>query len=181
MITTLTMRKEDCFLLGYIVRKHGYKGALNIKLDTDEPHLYKKLESVFVEINNALIPFFITQSKLKGFYLRVVFEHITDETTASKLLKSKVYLPLNLLPPLMGNKFYYHEIIDFNLKDVNYGNVGIIKGVDDSGRQALFEVYSENTLILVPIIDDFLVSVDRESQLITVDLPKGFLEMYGIV
>ena len=53
------MRKEDCYLLGKITRKHGLSGNIILKLDTDQPEFYKNLESIFVEINGLLVPFFI--------------------------------------------------------------------------------------------------------------------------
>ena len=53
------MQKEDCYFLGKITRKHGLSGNLILKLDTDQPEIYKKLESIFVEINGLLVPFFI--------------------------------------------------------------------------------------------------------------------------
>ena len=53
------MQKEDCYFLGRIIRKHGLSGNLILKLDTDQPEIYKKLESIFVEINGLLVPFFI--------------------------------------------------------------------------------------------------------------------------
>ena len=52
------MRKEDCYFLGKITRRHGLAGNVILKLDTDQPELYNKLESIFVEINGLLVPFF---------------------------------------------------------------------------------------------------------------------------
>jgi len=85
-------QKEDCFYLGRIVKKHSYKGEVVIKLDTDEPQLYRNMESVFVDIGNNLIPFFIEKSSLsKGTMLRVKFEDINTEEDAEAILKSGNY------------------------------------------------------------------------------------------
>ena len=104
------MRKEDCFYLGRIVRKHSFKGEVVLKLDTDEPELYQEMESVFVNIGNNMIPFFIKDSLLqKGNQLRVNFETIQSEADADALLKAGVYLPLSMLPKLTGKKFYFQK------------------------------------------------------------------------
>ena len=52
------MRKEHCFYLGSIVKKHSFRGEVVIKLDTDDPELYRNMESVFVDLGGNLIPFF---------------------------------------------------------------------------------------------------------------------------
>ena len=52
------MRKEDCYYLGKITKTHGFKGNLILHLDTDEPELYENLESVFIERDGMLVPFF---------------------------------------------------------------------------------------------------------------------------
>ena len=174
------MKKEATFYLGKIVRKHSYKGEVVIKLDTDEPDLYQDLEVVFLELNGKLLPFFIEESLLqKGNQLRVRFEDFTTEADAERVLKKEVYLPLTMLPKLEGNKFYYHEVIDFDLVDQNYGLVGKIVSVNDSTAQELFVVKNgDGKEILIPLIDEFLVEVNREKKQVVVNTPKGLIEMY---
>ncbi|MCH7525363.1 MAG: 16S rRNA processing protein RimM [Bacteroidetes bacterium] len=173
------MQKEDCFYLGKIVRKYSFKGELLIKLDTDQPEIYKNLDAVFIFVGNSLIPFFIERSQLhKSDLLRVKFEEISTEEDANALLKSDVYLPLELLPKLEGNKFYFHEVIGFIVKDVNFGNVGIIKGINDTTSQALFEIDRDGVEILIPINDEFIKEVNRETKTIIVETPEGLIELY---
>ena len=173
------MRKEDCFYLGKIVRKHSFKGEVVIKLDTDEPELYQNMESVFVELGNNLIPFFIDKSLLqKGNQLRVQFEDIYSEEEADSILKANVYLPLDLLPKLSGNKFYFHEIIGFKIVDANFGLVGTIDGVNDKTAQPLFEISNGDKEVFIPMIDDFIKKVDRANKTIEVETPPGLIELY---
>ena len=58
------MLKKDCFNLGYVAKAYSYKGEVILILDSDNPKHYHKMESVFVEINNTLVPFFISSSSL---------------------------------------------------------------------------------------------------------------------
>lgn len=173
------MKIEDCFFLGKIVRKYSFHGELLIKLDTDQPELYENLEAVFIDYRNTFIPFFIESSQLhKSDLLRVQFEDVYTEAEADSLLKSDVYLPLEFLPKLEGNKFYFHEVIGFNIEDVNFGKVGIIKGVNDSTAQALFEIEKDGKDILIPVNDQFIVKVDRTKKTIIVDTPEGLINLY---
>ena len=173
------MRKEDCFYLGKIVRKHSFKGEVVAKLDTDEPELYKNLESVFVLLNNNLVPFFIEGSLLqKGNQLRLRFEDIVSENDADAILGSELYLPLEFLPKLIGNKFYFHEVIGFTIEDVHYKHIGVITGINDSSAQPLFEVDANGKNVLIPMIDNFIKKVDRENNTIIVETPEGLIDLY---
>ena len=173
------MRKEACFYLGKIVAKHSFRGEVLVKLDTDEPEAYENMESVFVSRRNSLVPFFIERCNLhKSSLLRIKFEDVDDEQGASALMGSELYLPLEFLPKLEGNKFYYHEIIGFTLIDAVHGDIGIIKGVNDSASQALFEADKDGKHVLIPINDDIIQKVDREQKTIYVATPEGLVDLY---
>lgn len=173
------MKKEECFYLGKIVSKFSFKGEVLIKLDTDEPESYLEMESVFINYNDNLVPFFIERSKLhKSDLLRVKFEDVDTEEDADDLLKAEIYLPLSMLPELEGNQFYYHEVIGFTIVDQNFGEVGIIKAVNDSTAQALFEIDRNGIEILIPMNDEFIDKVDRNAKQILVTTPEGLIDLY---
>ncbi|TBX70646.1 16S rRNA processing protein RimM [Flavobacterium silvisoli] len=173
------MRKDDCFYLGKIAKKFSFKGEVLIYLDTDEPELYENMESVFVEFNKDLIPFFIENSTLhKNDLLRVKFEDVDSEEEADKLIGCEIYLPLSMLPKLEGNQFYFHEVIGFEVEDKRLGVFGKIVSINDTTAQPLFEVVNGSVEILVPMIDQFLVKIDRENKKVIMDLPEGLIEMY---
>ncbi|WP_439153304.1 ribosome maturation factor RimM [Winogradskyella sp.] len=173
------MTKDDCFYLGKIVKKYSFKGELLAKLDTDEPDLYDNLDAIFVDLRGNLVPFFLESSQLhKSNLLRLKFEDVDSEADADALMKSDLYLPLDLLPKLEGDKFYFHEVIGFTVIDKNYGAVGIIKAINDSTAQALFEIDKDNIEILIPMNDEFIVNVDRKNKLIEVETPDGLIDLY---
>ena len=173
------MTKEECFYLGRIVSKFSFKGEVLIKLDTDEPESYLEMESVFVEYDKNLVPFFVERSSLqKSNLLRVKFEEVDTEEDAEDLLKCDVYLPLSLLPELEEDQFYFHEIIGYTVEDAEHGVIGQLSGVNDTTSQALFEIEKDGKQILIPMNDQFLEKVDKKNRVIYVKTPEGLIDLY---
>ncbi|MBS3994121.1 MAG: 16S rRNA processing protein RimM [Bacteroidetes bacterium] len=172
------MRKEDCFYLGKIARKHSFKGEVVLFLDTDEPELYINLESVFLAFGVELVPFFIERSSLqKGKLLRVKFEDVDTEITADELIGCEAYLPLSFLPKLSGTQFYFHEVIGFVVEDINYGTVGVIEHVNDTTAQPQLVINRGKSTIFIPAIDAFLRKVDRANKKVIVETPEGLIDL----
>jgi len=100
------------------------------------------------------------------------------EEESDAIIGNDLYLPLKMLPKLSGNKFYFHEVIGFEVEDKRLGFVGEIQSINDTTAQPLFEVLKGDTEILIPMIDHFLVKIDRENKKVMMDLPEGLIEMY---
>lgn len=171
------MQQKDCYYLGTIIKAHGYKGELNIHLDTDEPQTYQNLESIFIERNGLLVPFFLQKAQLhKGNHLRIMIE---DFDEPESLIGRDIYLPLSTLPKLEGNAFYYHEVVGFQVLHDRSEVIGEIKSVRDTSAQDLFEITSPvQKEILIPVIDEWIVEVNRSEKTIILDLPEGLLEVF---
>ena len=171
------MKKQDCFYLGKIIKKYNFKGEVLIKIDGNLSKNYFNLKNVLIENEKNLVPFFIINIKLhKPDILRIKFEDIDSEELANKILKKDIYLPLSILPPLIGKKFYFHEVIGFKViseKKV----IGIINKINDLSPQPIFEIKNKNRIILVPIHNDFIIKINRKEKNIQLSLPDGLLEL----
>ena len=174
------MDKDQCFQLGSIIRKVGTDGRVLLLMDTDNPKHYIKTESVLVEIHGKLVPFFVSSFRLQpSSQAHLKLEDIDLPDQADMLIGADVFLPLDKLPVLKGNKFYYHEILGFTIVDINTSQkVGIIRDVLENGPNDLFLVEAEgNPEILIPVSDDWIVRVDRVKKIIEMTLPQGLIEV----
>ena len=172
------MRKEDCYFLGKITRRHGLSGNVILKLDTDQPELYKKLESIFIEINGLLVPFFIEKiSYSKADALNIFFKN-SSEALVDQVIGKNVYLPLATLPPLRGNQFYYHEVLGFEIMEEDGKSCGIISSINDQTSQHYFILQLAGTEIIIPIIKDWILEVNRTEKFIKMSLPEGLMDVF---
>ena len=173
------MQLKDCFFLGKIVKKYSFKGEVLIKLETDNPEQFVNLESVFISLRNNLVPFFVESCRLhKSELLRIKFEDVETEEDADAILKSDLYLPMSFLPELTGTQFYFHEIVGYTIIDENFGNVGTITRIIDSGTQDLFDIDHKGSQVLIPVNDKFIVKINRETKEILVNTPEGLIDLY---
>jgi len=172
------MKIEDCFQLGYIVKPHGIHGAFTISLDTDNPEYYEEMESVYVEYQQKLVPFFIESIKLSGSKATLKFQDLDGIELAAQYKGCALYLPLDMLPRLEENQFYYHEIIGYRVIDQAVGEIGKVKNIYEANGNDLFVIDYKNKEILVPVKDEFIHKLDKKDTTIFLNLPDGLLDIY---
>lgn len=171
------MTKEECYQLGKITKPFGFKGQVIMFLDVDCPEDYAELDSAFVEVKGNLVPYFFKLENINGNKAVATFEDLTPEE-AQALVGHELYLPLDLLPKLTGNQFYFHEVIGFNVIDDEHGDIGTIKSIIEYPAQPLFQIMKDEAEILIPMIDPVIKEVDRENKRIFISAPTGLIDLY---
>lgn len=169
---------NDFFYLGAVTKTFGYKGQVVIYLDTDEPEKYKALDAVFVKEDNEMLPYIIEEFTYKGANQAIIQFADVDGETAKSLVRAELYLPLSFLPPLTGNKFYFHEVIGFDVIDKEKGHIGKCVDFMEISRQPIMQIDFNGTEILIPAVDEIFETVDRDHKTITINAPEGLIEIY---
>ena len=171
------MTHDECFHLGRITKPFGIHGQVVFFLDVDDPEQYSELDTVLVEVKGTLVPYFFHIDNLNGNKAVVTFDELTAEEALS-LVGRDLYLPLTMLPPLTGNKFYFHEVIGFHIIDQKHGDLGTLQSVIEYPAQPLFQIDHQGTEILIPVIDPVIKNVDRDKKEIHIQAPEGLVELY---
>jgi len=174
------MKHEACFQLGTIIKKAGHDGKLHMQLESDSPGDYLNTESVFLEIHGKLVPFFVEQFRiLNSQTAHLKLEDVDDAEISASLVGSQVFLPLEMLPVLDGKKFYYYEVIGYEIRRKSDNkSVGKIASIYEQGNNDLFILDSEEQgEVLIPIAEDWIIEVNRENQYILMDLPEGLTDV----
>jgi 16S rRNA processing protein RimM len=172
------MNKDDFFYFGKIIKTHGIKGELSIRMDADQPALYSNLKMLFVELAGKLVPYFIKSFSIRTDKAYVMLEDVDSVDKALTLAGKDLYLPIDQLPKLKGNKFYFHEVKGFKLLDEAFGEIGSIVQVIEYPGQAIFQVFNSGKEVLIPVHDQIIRKVDRRSRTISVKAPDGLIELY---
>ena len=169
------MNKQDCYSIGYISKTHGLKGEVTAVFT--EPIELDTVESVFIELEGSLVPYFIHSFSDRGDKAFIKFDDVNTPEQAAALKGSTLFLNKSVRPSLKRGEFYNDEVVGFSVDDETLGTLGPVKQVIESGLNRLLEVDHKGKEVLIPINSPFIKSVNKSKKLIKVHLPEGFLSI----
>ena len=166
--------------IGKISKTHGYDGAVVLTLDVDNAEDFETLESVFVEFNGKLVPFFINKIAYAGkTNLRLSFLDYNSDKKIDEFIGCSLYLPDDCFPESDEeideglSIFIGYTAIDVKTKK----KIGTISDIIENPAHPLFEIVSNGKSYLIPAVEDFITAVNEEKQIIEFTLPEGLLDL----
>ena len=172
------MTKDTCFYVGKIVKTHGLKGEVTLRIDNEQFDEIEELNYFLLDINDKLIPYFVENITFHSNKSFVLFQDLKTLEAANQLVGKSVYLPLDLLPEKDGNDFYSHEVVDFLVIDEEKGELGKVQEIIEYPTQSLIQILINGKEVLIPIHDDIIQDVNRKEKKIYIKAPNGLIDMY---
>ncbi len=171
---------EGYFQLGFLRKKHGYKGEVILHIESDHPARYASLDVLFLEESGAPIPYFISsiRSHITAEFI-VRLEDVVEEAQVDAVVGRTVYLPDDELPVLDDDQYYYHEIIGYTASDPAIEGQLMVEEVMDRPGQPLLVLRhpSKEDLILIPLVEAFVLEVNKAEKHIRLEAPP---ELYTL-
>lgn len=164
---------DSCYQIGYVIKRHGLKGEVRIHLESPFPN---KVESIFIEIDNRLVPFFIETISVSENQAIVKLEEVDGPEKASQLSSCAVYLPNSFKQKRNYNNLEINDLIGFSVI-FKKQSLGSVSAVNQHALNPLLVVSGNEKELLIPISDYFIKNIDYKLKNITVELPDGFTEI----
>ena len=173
------MKRDDCIYLGSLIKTHGAKGEILLKSDYQLTE-YENLESIFIEINNRLVPFFIAEIRQKSTDSFLInFDDINTDSKAREFLGSDVFiLKSDLKQEAQRNSFkQINKVIGYQVIDNKFGILGNLESYHDIPSNPLLVVKSEEKEILIPFQEEFIIDVNDSEKIIYCKIPDAIINL----
>jgi 16S rRNA processing protein RimM len=167
--------------IGFLKKAHGITGEIKVSVDEVYEDLFLEAKRVFAEIRGARMPLFIEQIRGAG-ELIVKFEGYANRDQVLAIQSRPMLLPSSEVPANVAiaaqeDGLVYSYLTGFLLADKHTGDVGTIDEVLDMPQQEMALLTYQGRDVLIPLHDDYIISVDKRQKRVFMDLPEGLLDL----
>ena len=172
------IKKEEVYKIGLFNKPHGIHGELQFTF-TDDIFDRVDCDYLICLLDGIFVPFFIEEYRFRSDSTALVkLEGIDTAERARMFTNVEVYFPVKHAEEAEDGELSWNFFVGFRMEDVRHDELGEVVEVDTATVNTLFVVEQEDgEELLVPAQEEFIVEINQEKKLITVELPEGLLNL----
>ena len=161
-------------VVGRIGRAHGVLGEATIEVQSDDPDLRFEVGNKLTLENGKELT--IRSARWHNQILLLAFDGVDDrneiESLRDELLSADV--DLSTLAP---GEYHYQQLLGSKVLLTNGELIGEVDEVVKLPGQDLLSVTQLGKQVLIPMVKQFIVSIDIDSKTIVINPPEGLLDV----
>ncbi|MCY4145345.1 MAG: ribosome maturation factor RimM [Chloroflexi bacterium] len=165
-------------VIGEILRPHGVRGELRMRVLSHDPPALKNLEYIYLagsESSQARARVAVQHVRFNKAYALLSLDGCNRREQADELRGKLVYCDIEQLPPLNEGEYFLFQLIGLRVV-ADGGEIGRIRDVLETGANDVYIVDSaQYGELLIPAHDETIDQIDFESGVVRMTLPEGLL------
>jgi len=163
--------------IGTILKTKGFDGTTIVALDYMLIH--EGIKAVFIQKGRMYSPLLIEKLEvIDDQTLQIKWSNYASKEQAQALNNREIYIDENLLSTFFDEglveDFISYEAYNLNLK------IGEVISIYKTHFQETLEIrLSSNKLLLVPFIDEYILTIDHDKMAIYCQLTEEFIELFS--
>lgn len=163
--------------IGTILKTKGFDGTTIVLFDF--PILKADFKALFISKGSMYLPLLIERlEQTDDFTLLIKWKNYNSKEEAQLLHNKELFLDEKLIP----NYFDEEELDDFIGYEVYNGEEKLGEVIDlyQTNQQETLEIRLENNQkLLVPLIEEYVITIDDEKEAIYCNLTEEFIDMFS--
>ncbi|HEY84472.1 MAG TPA: 16S rRNA processing protein RimM [Chloroflexi bacterium] len=165
--------EPDFLVIGKIIKPHGIKGEVSVKVLTDFSERFDELEYISLGDDNSQAEYTVKATRWHKERVLMTFAEIPDRAAAETLRGLYLKIPIEEAMPLEPGAYYHYQLINLNVVTDTGEHLGRIAEIIETGANDVYVVQGEKGEILLPVIKEVILSIDLEARLVTAHLLEG--------
>jgi 16S rRNA processing protein RimM len=167
----------DLVPLGKIIKPHGIRGEVKVRLYNCDSETLKMGQSVWVKSQgNDPIIYVIEKLNLQSDKSRLKFKNVNDRNSAELLRDFTLSVCRDEFPETVDEEFYLVDLIGFNVIDQAGKKVGKVSDIIENPANDILMILDGDKEHLIPMVDDFVTLFDFEKKQVTINLIDGLID-----
>jgi 16S rRNA processing protein RimM len=168
------VQKEKFIIIGEIVGVHGVRGVVKVRSYSESPFLFTPGNSVFLHLpGREKKAYLIKDMQPHKRLLLLSFEDIRDMDAAEALIGVEISVKRSMLPDPEEGAYYWDDLIGISVFAENDRYLGQLESILQTGSNDVYVVKDGSREILIPAINDVVMSINLEENAMRVSLPEG--------
>jgi len=165
------MKSGKKILVGKISNPHGIKGWVKVISFTDPIENILSYKKWTISDNETEKTYCLEDSRIQGNKIVIKLEGVNNRDDADLLKNLQIEVNRSDLPKLDENSYYWDDLVDFNVIDINGMHVGKVDSLFRTGSNDVLVIINETKeRLLVPfIMEEVIKYVDLAKELISID------------
>jgi 16S rRNA processing protein RimM len=158
-------------LVGKISNPHGIKGWVKVISFTDPIENILSYKKWTISDNQTEKTYCLEDSRIQGNKIVIKLEGVNNRDDADLLKNLQIEVNRSDLPKLDENSYYWEDLVDFNVIDINGMHVGKVDSLFRTGSNDVLVIINKTKQrLLVPfIMEEVIKYVDLDKELISID------------
>jgi 16S rRNA processing protein RimM len=164
----------EFLIIGKIIRPHGIRGEVAMRVMTAHPERLPKIETLYV--GEKRLPHRVKQIRSHKQGMLLLLEGMADRDEAETLRGQFVYIHIKNAVPLEDGEYYLFQIEGIRVITDTGEELGHLTDLIETGANDVYVVTTPDSReILLPVIPEVIRRVDIPAGIMTVHLLEGLI------
>ena len=165
----------EYILIGEIVNTFGIKGELKVKSYTDFNEVrFAKGQKLFIKSQSSYKEVVVHSYREHKGHVLVAFDNLLNINLVEKYIACELYVSEDDLHELEDGEYYFRDLVGCKVK-LHDEIVGEVIEVMDYPANEVLRIQMKDKTVLVPFVEAFVLDVDLDEEIITIDVIEGML------